>query len=157
MAKKQECPHCGGWFAPHSLARHKPVCEVKPSDEELLSMRLDHMSAEAIADEVGVSHATVRVWLRACGADKIGVRSRWASAPTVYPAKTLRYGQEGGCERCGDWALCDELQQAGRRVRCEAPDDNDLRAEQDRRNGKPLPAPTCSVSAWETIFTIGRG
>lgn len=154
MAPKRECPHCEGWFQAHTWATHVPVCELRPSDDELIQMRLDGMSREAIADFQGVSHFIVSKWLAACGADKIIVKRRWASDITVCPEKALRYGQEGGCNRCPDLELCAELERAGERVRCEAPDKLDLVDEQAQRNGKPRLEPGCNTSAWETVFAV---
>lgn len=154
MPRKRQCPHCEQWFQPHAHARHIKVCERRPSDEELIQMRLDGLSRDAMADIIGVSHATVKKWMVASGADKISIRTKRKRTIIVFPGKALRYGQEGGCDRCKDIELCAELEQSRERVRCEAPDDVDLADEQARHNGKPRLEPVCDTSVWETLFSL---
>lgn len=118
------CPLCGRKVPKNVIHYHLEACQKHPGDPELVAWWEEGLSAQAIADRLGVDRRTAKRWLEAAGVTVV----HRITGKTARPAEPLALelapyrGRWGNCNKaCPGWARCRILQLVGGWALCSAP------------------------------------
>ena len=136
MISSTPCRYCGkeiSGVGPNNIDRHEDSCSKHPGLEALRDMTNEGLSPSEIAIEIGgISHNTVRIWLKDAKLEPQGIRKdgsgyRIRPGPSFYdtlvdhPVLSPVFGRNGGCDNCKYLAECHRRLDAWLWMACEKP------------------------------------